>query len=107
MWQNGPVYTTDHFNDFRINRLGKYASGSGHIINKLIETSPLNFFALQIRHWVHEVKDITTLQQLPHKQVLLLVWGCICNVSDMRVTSCRLLGFLTPYQCQNSMETIQ
>lgn len=71
--------SSHHFDDFGIDGLGQYAHSGCNVVDNLVETRSLDLFTLQVCHWVHEVEDIATLQQLPYEQVLLLTGSCICK----------------------------
>ena len=55
--------------------LGEHPAVGGHIVHQLGESGPLDLFALQVDHRVHEVKEHGALLQLLRKQLLLLGGG--------------------------------
>lgn len=70
-------FETNHFNNLRIDRLGKDTPSGSNIINKLVECGSFDFFSLQVGHRVHKIKRDATLPQLTHKQILLIRRGYI------------------------------
>lgn len=66
-----------HFYHLRIDRFSEHTTATMDVLYKLIECCTLNFFPLQIGHWVHKIKSDTALAQFTNKKLLLFTDGYI------------------------------
>ena len=68
-----------HNDYFWVYRFGENAASRRDVIDELVETSTLDFFAFQIRDRIHKIEHHTTLLQFLYEQFLLLLRRCICQ----------------------------
>jgi len=68
-----PEYVVgDHGDDLRVDSLGETAFGYAYVVDDFVEAGPLDLFAFQVGHRVHEVKDNTALLEFFDEQFLLV-----------------------------------
>ena len=70
---------THHSHNLWVCGLCEDASSGGDVVDELVESRPLDFFALQVRHRVHEVEHSPALLQLLNEEGLLFVGGRVCG----------------------------
>ena len=71
------VSGTDHADDLRVHGLREDAPPGGDVVHNLVKRGALDLLALEVGHWIHEVKPDTALSQLSDEQFFLLVAGNI------------------------------
>ena len=50
-----------HADDFRIDCFGEDSPACGDVVYDFVESCPLDLFAFEVSHWVHEVEADTAL----------------------------------------------